>query len=61
MFNYEMSPISVSYRQETENVSVFLIHICAIVGGIFTMAGIVDAIIHRSVGILFKDKIGKLI
>jgi len=37
-----------------------LVHIFAIVGGIFTIAGIVDAIIHRSVSLLFKERIGKL-
>jgi hypothetical protein len=37
-----------------------LIHICAIVGGIFTIAGIIDAMIHRSVSAIFKQRIGKL-
>jgi hypothetical protein len=35
-------------------------YICALVGGIFTIAGIVDALIHTSVSLLFKQRIGKL-
>lgn len=38
----------------------FMVHICAIVGGIFTIAGIVDAFLHKSFGLLFKERIGKL-
>ncbi len=60
MFNYELSPITVQYTQTKENFFEFLIYICAIVGGVFTVAGIVDAIIHRSVAALFKQRIGKL-
>ncbi len=37
-----------------------MVHIFAIIGGIFTIAGIIDAIIHRSVSALFKARIGKL-
>lgn len=61
LFNYELSPITVQFRQESENIFEFLVHICAIVGGIFTVAGIIDALIHRSVSVLFKKRIGKLI
>lgn len=46
--------------QEKESLLEFFIHICAIIGGIFTVAGIIDAIIYRSVSILFKERIGKL-
>lgn len=60
LFNYELSPITVQFYQDKENFFEFLVHICAIVGGIFTIAGIVDALIHRSVAILFKERIGKL-
>ncbi len=59
-FDYELSPITVQFYQQRENIFDFFIHICAIVGGIFTVAGIIDAVIHRSMGILFKKRIGKL-
>jgi Endoplasmic reticulum vesicle transporter. len=39
----------------------FLVQICAIIGGIFTVAGIIDALIHKSVvAILKKAQMGKL-
>jgi len=39
----------------------FLVQICAIIGGIFTVAGIIDLVIHRSVAhILKKAEMGKL-
>ena len=60
LFSYELSPISVQFYQSSENVFDFLIHICAIVGGIFTIAGILDSMIYNSVGMLFKKRIGKL-
>ena len=60
MFNYELSPITVMFSQDKESFVEFLVHICAIVGGIFTIAGIIDAMIHRSVSAIFKQRIGKL-
>lgn len=39
----------------------FLVEICAIIGGVFSVAGIIDAIIHKSmVTILKKAQMGKL-
>jgi type III secretory pathway component EscS len=60
MFNYELSPITVSYTQLKENFFEFLVQICAIIGGVFSVAGIIDAMIHRSVSAIFKQRIGKL-
>jgi hypothetical protein len=59
-FNYELSPITVGFTKERESLALFLVHICAIVGGVFTAVSIVDAIIHKSFTLLFKKRIGKL-
>ncbi|CDW90970.1 UNKNOWN [Stylonychia lemnae] len=59
-FNYELSPITVSFKQERESMTLFLVHICAIIGGIFTIVSIIDAIIHKSFSLLFKQRINKL-
>lgn len=59
-FNYEMSPITVQFYKYQENIFDFLVKICAIVGGVFTIAGIADSLIHKSVSIVFKKRIGKL-
>jgi Endoplasmic reticulum vesicle transporter len=61
VFQYELSPIAVQYTQSRESIAIFLTRLCAIIGGVFTVAGIVDAIMHKSIGMLVKDRIGKLI
>jgi len=60
MFNFEFSPITENITQNHKNLVEFLISICAIIGGVYTMAGIVDSMIHKSVSIVFKSRIGKL-
>lgn len=60
MFSFELSPIKVIFTQQKENIVDFMTYICAIIGGIFTIASVVDTIIHRSVAALFKERIGKL-
>jgi hypothetical protein len=60
-FRYDMSPVTVKYYQYKENFLHFVIQICAILGGIFSVTGIVDALIHKSVlAILRKANMGKL-
>ena len=59
-FNYKISPIAVRYKNEKESIFSFLINICAIIGGIFTLAGIVDSIVHKGSKIIFKNSINKL-
>jgi len=60
IFNYEVSPFAVQYTNAKENIFQFLINICAIIGGLFTLAGIVDGMIHKGSKIIFKDRINKL-
>ena len=60
MFNFEFSPITENITQNHKNLVEFLISICAIIGGVYTIAGIVDSMIHKSVSIVFKSRIGKL-
>jgi hypothetical protein len=60
MFNFEFSPITENVTQNHKKVIEFLISICAIIGGVYTIAGIVDSVIHKSVSVVFKSRIGKL-
>lgn len=55
-----MSPISILYTQEKENFLEFIVYTFAIIGGIYTIASIVDSIIHKSMSIMFKSRINKL-
>lgn len=59
-FTYELSPIKVLFNQEKENIVDFMTYLFAIIGGVFTISSVVDTIIHRSVSLLFKERIGKL-
>jgi len=53
-FRFDLSPITVRYWQYKQNIFHFLIQICAIIGGIFTVTGILDALVHKSVVALLK-------
>lgn len=60
-FKYELSPVTVEYTQYKDAPLNFFIQICAILGGVFTVTGIIDALIHKSVvTILKKAERGKL-
>ena len=54
-FNYQISPIAVHYSNAKENIFQFLINICAIIGGVFTVASIIDRLIHKGSKIMFKN------
>lgn len=53
-FRYDLSPITVEYKLYKETIMNFLINVFAILGGVFTVTGIIDAIIHKSVVILLR-------
>ena len=53
-FRYDISPITVEYKQYKQTFLNFFINICAILGGVFTVTGIIDAIIHKSVMLLLR-------
>lgn len=54
-FRYDLSPISVRFWDYHENFSHFFVQICAIIGGIFAMTGIMDSFIHKSVLFFLKQ------
>jgi len=59
-FMYELSPIMVKFTEERKSFAHFLTGICAIIGGVFTVAGIVDSFIYQGMRTLKKKiEIGK--
>ncbi|KAK3031492.1 hypothetical protein RJ639_036006 [Escallonia herrerae] len=59
-FFYDLSPIKVTFTEEHVSFLHFVTNICAIVGGIFTVAGLVDAFIYHGQRALKKKmEIGK--
>ena len=49
-FHYELSPIMAKVTYARKSYSSFLTGLCAIVGGVFTVAGMLDSAIHRLSG-----------
>ena len=47
-FHYEFSPIMARFSESRRSYSSFLTGLCAIVGGVFTVAGLVDSCLHRA-------------
>jgi len=62
VFSYDLSPIEVVVKRERESFAAFLTQICAIVGGVFTVTGLVDSIVYHGDRLVRrKMEIGKAI
>jgi len=48
-FSFDLSPMQVMVMEETRSFGHFITSVCAIIGGVFTMIGIFDAVLHHSV------------
>jgi len=60
VFRYEFSPIVVEYKEKQKDLLEVLINICAVIGGIYTVFEIFDAIVYTSMSKIFKERINKL-
>lgn len=59
-FMYDLSPIMVKFTEKQRTLAHFLTGVCAIVGGVFTVAGIIDSFIYHSMrSIKKKIELGK--
>ncbi|GJS88296.1 endoplasmic reticulum-Golgi intermediate compartment protein 3-like protein, partial [Tanacetum coccineum] len=59
-FFYELSPIKVTFTEEHVSFLHFLTNVCAIIGGVFTVSGILDSLIyHGQQAIRKKMELGK--
>lgn len=58
---YEVSPIAVNFQEQSRSFGHFITQLCAIIGGVFTVAGIVDKIIYSSISKIQKARMGKFI
>lgn len=45
ILKYELTPISVVYSLQKVSLLEFLVQLCAVIGGFFTVASIVEALI----------------
>jgi len=53
-FTYEVNPITIAYTLQHHPFSHFLVQICAIVGGIFSVMGILNSLTIESINFLRK-------
>jgi hypothetical protein len=58
---YELSPIHVNRVQQREPLLSFVTQVCAIVGGVFAVAGLVDRLVYSGMRhVQAKVEIGKV-
>ncbi|CAO2833508.1 unnamed protein product [Amaranthus hypochondriacus] len=58
-FHFELSPMQVLITENPKSFSHFLTNVCAIIGGVFTVAGILDSILHNTLRLVKKVELGK--
>ncbi|XP_071907513.1 protein disulfide isomerase-like 5-4 isoform X1 [Coffea arabica] len=58
-FHFELSPMQVVITENSKSFSHFVTNVCAIIGGVFTVAGILDAILHNTMRLMKKVELGK--
>lgn len=47
VFSYDISPMQVVVSEERESFAAFLTQICAIIGGVFTVTGLLDGLVYH--------------
>eukprot|EP00002_Diphylleia_rotans_P005152 TRINITY_DN1426_c0_g1_i1.p1 TRINITY_DN1426_c0_g1~~TRINITY_DN1426_c0_g1_i1.p1 ORF type:complete len:373 (+),score=80.16 TRINITY_DN1426_c0_g1_i1:46-1164(+) len=46
---YDLSPIKVRITESRRSFGHFLANVCAIIGGVFTVSGIIDSLLHKTI------------
>ena len=59
-FFYDLSPIMVTFQEKKNSFLHFVTGLCAIVGGVFTVTGLVDSTIYTGQRIAKKIQMGKM-
>ena len=55
VFSYDISPYRVVHREESQSLGSFLTQLCAIVGGCFTVFGLIDSALFYGVKAVKQD------
>ena len=62
VFSYDVSPMQVIVEQQRKSFAAFLTQVCAIIGGVFTVTGLLDGVLyHSSAAVRRKMQMGKII
>jgi len=57
--DYEISPMVVRYYEQQKSFSHFITNLCAIIGGVYAVAGVVDMMIYKSLKNYRRTQLGK--
>jgi hypothetical protein len=55
-FNFNLSPVMIHYQEIRKSRLSFIIKLCAILGGVFTVTGIIESLLNESITRLSKKK-----
>ncbi|WZZ59948.1 hypothetical protein YC2023_060055 [Brassica napus] len=58
-FRFDLSPMQVLISENPKSFSHFITNVCAIIGGVFTVAGILDSIFQNTFRLVKKIELGK--
>ena len=58
-FRYELSPLQMVIREKKMSIGELVVVICAIVGGVYTLAGILDGVLETGHHVIKKARMGK--
>ena len=58
-FMFELSPILVQLSEQSASFTHFITSLCAIIGGVFTVAGMIDGMIYQTTRVWEKNRLGK--
>mmetsp|Transcript_11114 Transcript_11114/g.18646 ORF Transcript_11114/g.18646 Transcript_11114/m.18646 type:complete len:237 (+) Transcript_11114:473-1183(+) len=50
-FRYELSPIRIQYNMRMQSITKFLIHVCAIIGGVYSVSSIFESFLRNTISI----------
>jgi len=51
-FQYEFSALMVQYEERKKPLSYFIVSLCAIIGGVYTVASLVDSFIYNGISVV---------
>ncbi|CAO3645856.1 unnamed protein product [Mucor hiemalis] len=55
-FNIDISPLQITYKETRKSFGSFITGVLAIVGGVFTVAGLIDRVVYKA-EIAYKKKV----
>jgi hypothetical protein len=51
-FRYELSPIRIQYTVSLQSFTTYMVNICAVIGGIYSVSSILDSVVRNSLSVL---------